>query len=48
MFWGRMMENKDKVYRYDDLLRLAGELLGKAGMAVDSTAVVAEVLVEDK
>lgn len=46
MFWGRMMESKDEVYRYDDLLRLAGELLGKAGMAVDIAAVVAEVLVE--
>jgi LDH2 family malate/lactate/ureidoglycolate dehydrogenase len=41
-----MMESKDKVYRYDDLLRLASELLGKAGMAVDIAAVVAEVLVE--
>ena len=46
MFWGRMMESKDEVYRYDDLLRLAGELLCKAGMAVDIAAVVAEVLVE--
>jgi len=46
LFWGRMMESKDKAYRYDDLLRLAAELLGKAGMDVDIAAVVAEVLVE--
>ncbi len=40
------MESNDKAYRYQDLLGLAAELLGKAGMDANIAAVVGEVLVE--
>ena len=40
------MAKGERVYHYDDLLRMARELLRKAGMASDIAEVVADVLLE--
>jgi LDH2 family malate/lactate/ureidoglycolate dehydrogenase len=40
------MKTSDRIYRRDDLLQLAGELLARAGMDTRIAEVVADVLVE--